>query len=126
MRGEGRALTGREDARGEDLLVRSLRRVVAFADGAEEIVLQAEQGVEALEDGPRGAGAVAIVADEAADEEAVALLDPGLVVLAIGPAAGEVDAPALAPAEQAGVNELAAVVPVPRVFCVVKNGTLKD
>jgi len=67
-------------------------------------VLQAEQVLETLQHGPGGAGAVAVVAHEPAHEQAVALLDPGLVVLAIGPAAGETDAAALAPAEQAGVD----------------------
>src|SRR5262249_44990078 len=40
-------------------------------------------------------------------------LDPGLVVLAIGPAPGEADAVALTPAKQAGVDEFAAIVTVP-------------
>src|SRR5215475_1602941 len=89
------ALSGGEDPRGEDSLVRSPWGVVAFvdtaadpalaqefADGAEEVVVEAKQGVEALQGGPRRAGAVAVIADEAADQQAIALLDPGLVIFA--------------------------------------------
>ena len=54
-------------------------------------MLQAEQAVQALQDGEGGAGAIAVVADEAADEQAIALFDPGLIVLAIGAAPGEAD-----------------------------------
>lgn len=86
----------------------------SLADGTEEVVLQAKQAVQPLQDGEGGAGAVAIIADEAADEEAVALLDPGLIILAIGAAAGKANALAAAPGEQAGVEELAAVIAVPR------------
>src|SRR5215831_8536562 len=129
LRRERGALGGREDAGGEDALIRRLGRIVAFAepaadaalahelaDGAEEVVLQPEQPVEPLEHRPGGPGAVAIVADEPADEQAVALLDPGLIVLAVGAAAGEAHSPTLAPAEQGGVDELAAVVAVPRAY----------
>jgi hypothetical protein len=89
IRGEGGVLGGRGGARGEEALAGGLRRIVVFADRAEEFVLQPEQVVEAREDGPRGAGTVAIVAYEAADEKAVALLDPGLIVLAPGAAAAD-------------------------------------
>jgi hypothetical protein len=85
----------------------------SLQDGPEEVVLQAEQAVEAPQDGPGGAGAVAVIADEAADEQAVALLDPGLIVLAIGPAAGKANLAALTPTQQAVIDELAAVVAVP-------------
>lgn len=47
-------------------------------------MLEAQEAVQALQDGLGRAGARAIVADEAADDEAVALLHPGLIVLAIG------------------------------------------
>jgi hypothetical protein len=74
-----------------------------LADGAEEVVVQPEQAVEALQDGQGGPGAVAIATDEAADEEPVALLDPGLIILAIRPAAGEADALATAPRHETRV-----------------------
>jgi hypothetical protein len=48
------------------------------------MVYLAQQAVQALQDGLGGAGAIAIVADEGAAEEAVALVRPGLIVLAIG------------------------------------------
>jgi hypothetical protein len=47
-------------------------------------VYLAQQPVPALQDGLGGAGAMAIVAGEGAAEEAVALVRPGLIVLAIG------------------------------------------
>lgn len=46
-------------------------------------MVQPEEAVQPLQDGKAGAGDVAVVPDEAADHEAVALLDPGLIVLAI-------------------------------------------
>jgi transposase len=123
LRGQRLPLLGGEPAGGEHPLVRGLGRIVALedlapdppfaeqlTDGAEEVVLEPEQGVKALEDRPGGAGGVAVVADEATHEEAVTLLDPGLVVLAIGPAPGETDPVVPAPAQQAGVDELAAIV----------------
>src|SRR5574339_422228 len=126
LRGQRMPLRGGEGAGGPQSLVRGLGGVVAlhdlapdpvlaqqFADRAEEVVLEAEQTVEALQDRPRRAGAEAVVADEAAHEQAVALLDPGLVILAIGAPAGEADAVVAAPAEQGGIDELAAVVAVP-------------
>src|SRR5215471_7038304 len=124
--GECGALSGREDPGGEDPLVRGLWGVVAlvdttadpslaqeFADGAEEVVLEAKQGVEALQGGPRRAGAVTVIADEATDQQAIALLDPGLVIFAIRPPSRKAHALALAPAEQGRIDELAAVVTVP-------------
>src|SRR5215470_4299745 len=120
------ALSGREDPSGEDPLVRGLWGVVAlvdttaepslaqeFADRAEEIVVEAEQDVEALQGGPRRAGAIAVIADEAADEQAIALLDPGVVIFAIRSPPCKAHALALAPAEQGRIDELAAVVTVP-------------
>src|SRR5262245_33322745 len=120
------ALSGGEDPRGEDPLVRSPWGVVAFvdtaadpalaqefADGAEEVVVEAQQGVEALQGGPRRAGAVAVIADEAADQQAIALLDPGLVIFAIRAPPRKAHALPLAPAEQGRIDELAAVVTVP-------------
>src|SRR5258708_6803691 len=122
--GGQRLLPVRGECRGgQDPLVGRLGGVILFvdpapdpmfveqlADGPEEIVLQAEQIVEALQHGAGGASAVAVVADQAPHEQAVARLDPGLVILAIRAPAREADAPALAPAEQAGVDELAAIV----------------
>src|SRR5262245_30781613 len=120
------ALSGGEDPRGEDPLVRSPWGVVAFvdtaadpalaqefADGAEEVVVEAQQGVEALQGGPRRAGAVAVIADEATDQQAIALLDPGLVIFAIRAPPRKAHALPLAPAEQGRIDELAAVVTVP-------------
>src|SRR5215472_15481130 len=120
------ALSGGEDPRGENPLVRSPWGVVAFvdtaadpalaqefADGAEEVVVEAKQGVEALQGGPRRAGAVAVIADEAADQQAIALLDPGLVIFAIRAPPRKAHALPLAPAEQSRIDELAAVVTVP-------------
>ena len=111
---------------GEHALIGRLRRVIALddlaadaplaeelANGAEEVVLQAEQAVQALQDGEGGAGAIAVVADEAADEQAIALFDPGLIVLAIRATPGEADFMAAAPAEQAAVDKLTAVVAMP-------------
>jgi len=96
------ALLGGEHPGGQDPLVRREGGVIVLADvaadplfaqeladGAEEVVRQAEQAVEALQDSLGRAGAIAVVAHEAADDEAVALLDPGLIVLAIGAAARE-------------------------------------
>jgi hypothetical protein len=54
-------------------------------------VLQPEQVVDALQGSGGRAGAVAVIAHEASDEQAVALFDPGLIVLAIWAAAGEAD-----------------------------------
>jgi len=84
------------------------------ADKAEEVVLQAEEAVQPLQDGKGGPGAVAVVADEATDEEPVALLDPGLIILAVRPAAGEADPLATAPGHETRVEEFAPVVTVPR------------
>src|ERR1700716_2830984 len=124
--GQRLPLLGGERTGGQYPLVRRLGDVVALedpapdptlaaqlADGAEEVVVQAKQPVEPPQDGPGGGGAVAVVADEPPHEQAVALLDPGLVVLAIRSPAGEADPAAPAPAEQAGVDELAAIVAVP-------------
>src|SRR6266851_1632641 len=123
LRGQRLPLLGGALAGGQYPRVRRLGDVVALedpapdpalaaqlADGAEEVVVQAEQAVEPSQDGPGGAGAVAVVADEPPHEQAVARLDPGLVVLAIRSPAGEADPAAPAPAEPAGVDELAAIV----------------
>src|SRR5262245_48517663 len=126
LRRQGLLLVGREPAGDQDPLVRGWGRIVALedlapdppfaqqlADWAEEVVLEAQQGVQALQDRPRGTRAVAVIAAEPPDEQAVALLHPGLVVLAVGPAAGEADAAMAAPPDEAGVDELTAVVTVP-------------
>jgi len=85
-----------------------------LADRAEEVVLQAlSRPKRRCRTAQARPGAVAVVADEAAPEQAVALLDPGLVVLAVGPPAGEADAAVATPAEQGGVDELAPIVAVP-------------
>src|SRR3989449_1016736 len=84
-----------------------------LAHGAEEVELQAEQPVEPLQDRERRARAVPVVADQAAHGQPVALLDPGLVVLAVGPAPGEAQPPAAAPREDELVEELAAIVTMP-------------
>ena len=92
---QGLALGLGQDATEEHPLVGGLEGVVLLedlaanaalaeelADGAEEVVLLAEEAVQPLQDGQGGAGAEAVVADEAKNEEAVALLDPDLIVLA--------------------------------------------
>src|SRR5713226_7169152 len=111
-----------QPARRQHALVWGLRGIVALEDPAadaplgheladrEEVVLQTQQPIQALQDAPGRARAVAIGADEAAHEEAIALLDPSLIVLAVRPGAGEADAPVAAPAQQAGIDELAAIV----------------
>src|SRR5262245_18285564 len=126
LRGEGLPLRGGEPAGGQELLVGGLGGVVALEDlgaasasaeqlphRAEEVVLEPAQVVEALQDGPGRTGAEAVVADEPAHEQAVALFDPRLIVLSVRPAAGEADPVAPAPAEQGGVDELTAIVAVP-------------
>jgi len=123
---EGVPLVGAEEASGQHPLGGGLGEIVALddpaadaaltdelADGAEEVELQPEQTIEALQDGEGGAGARAVVAHEPADDEAVALLDPGLIVLAIRAAAREANALPAAPGQQAVVDEFAAVVAGP-------------
>ena len=55
---------------------------------------------------------VAVMTDEVADHGAVLLLDPGLVVLAVGPGPGELDAPLGAVLGESIVDEYAVVVRV--------------
>src|SRR5262249_54009598 len=138
---EDLTLLGREDSGGEEPLVGGLGRVVVLADlaaaallaaeladGAKEVVLEAEQAIEAVQGLLGRPGAVAVVADEPAHEQAVALLDPRpgifsvggaagggqrLGILAIGADGGEVHGVAATPAEQTVVDEFAAVVTVP-------------
>src|SRR6266849_9120655 len=75
-----------QPARRRHALVWGLRGIVALedlaadaplghelADRAEEVVLQTQQPIPALQDAPGRARAVAIGADEAAHEEAIAL-----------------------------------------------------
>jgi len=63
-----------------------------LVDWAEEVVMHTEEAVQPLKDGGGGPGAVAVVTDEAADEEAVALRDPGLIILEMRVPAGEAGA----------------------------------
>src|SRR5881296_2146026 len=131
LRCSAHALSARRGRRGaqpvgHDALIGRARNIVAFAnltadallteelaDRAEEVELQTEQTVEALQHGEGRARAVPVVADQAADDQAVALFDPGLIVLAVRPAAREADVSTPAPGEQVLVEELAAVIAVP-------------
>jgi hypothetical protein len=74
--------------------------------------LQPEQAVEPLEHA-KAARPILIVAGEAPHDEAVALFDPGLIVLAIGPPTREDDALPTTPLHQVLIDKLAAIVAVP-------------
>src|SRR5207247_1779881 len=78
----------------------------------EEVHLQPLQFVQALQGLESLLRGVAVVADDTADGEPVALLYVGLVVLLVPAAAAEADAVLAAPTLQAVVDELRAVVRV--------------
>lgn len=106
-------------------LIGSLRAIVAFGhpgpvpdfadhlgERLEEVEGETQEVVEAIPLVVGGPGAIAIVADEAADHGPDALLGVSLIVLAPGSATSELDPMAPAPREQAPVDELTAVVGV--------------
>src|SRR5579884_1238504 len=114
-----------EDAAGQQPPVGGLGAIIAFdhpgavalfghefPDGLKEVHVEAQQLVDRLQCGERGAGAVAVVADVPAEHRAVPLLDIGLVVFAIGAAAGEGNTLVATPWHEDVVQELAAVVGV--------------
>jgi hypothetical protein len=70
-------------ARRTAVTLRSARR--QLADGAEEVVLETQQAMQALQDSLGRAGPITVVADQAADDGHCAA-HPGLIVLAIGAA----------------------------------------
>jgi len=123
---EGQALGRAEHVGREEALIGRLRVIVtgpalaadataggAVAKRAKEVELGAQEAVEALEQGPGGARAVAIAADESAHGQPVALLDPGLIILPIHAPARELDLVSARVVEEAGVEEFAPIVGVP-------------
>lgn len=82
--------------------------------GLEEVHEQTRGAVESR-DGLRGGNTLeAAVAQELAHDSAVLLLNPGLVILAVGPRASEFDPMAEAVMDQKLVHKLAAVINVQR------------
>jgi hypothetical protein len=79
-------------------------RLEAVAEGAQVV------GIEGVEPGLLSGRVEAIVADQAADQCPVLLLDVAVVVLVVGPRTGELDAAVLAVFEEVEVDELAAGV----------------
>jgi len=117
------ALVGRQDAGRQQALMGCLGAIVAFrdpgavadlggqlAEGLEEVPVEAQDTVEGVEVREGRAGRVAIVANEAAYDRPVLLLGVGLIVLAPGAAAGEVDVFAAAPGEEEVVEKLPAII----------------
>ncbi len=113
---------------GQDPLVGRLRSIIAPPDLAvnclllaqtqdwlEEVLPQPQLGVQGAHPEERDLRVVAAIADVLADHRPVALLDVGLVVLAIGPRAGEEDrdwAAVLAVLKEMVIDERAVVVRV--------------
>ncbi len=80
--------------------------------GLEEVGVQAQALVDGIKGGDRRRGFVPVVADEAADDRPVFLLDVGLVVLAIRTAAGEGDVLLAAVAQELVVDEGVVIIRV--------------
>jgi hypothetical protein len=125
LRLEGGGLVWGQEVGSPETLVRGAGGVVAFADAPpdplvgddladrlEEVEVGAEEGVYGGELDGSGLGGEAAVADDAADRGPVALLDPGLIVLAVGATPGGADAASATVGLDEGVEELAAVVGV--------------
>ena len=111
--------------RREQTRARRLRRVVAFANpGAvtrlfgelerrlENVDEQARRRIQASQRCRGGYALQATIPDQSADDRAVLLLDPRLVVLPIRPASCEIDPMFLAEGDQHLVEKLAAVIDV--------------
>ena len=130
IRGDLAQLTlggNRDTLRLQETLARRLWRMIAlghlcavalfgsqFERGLEEVHEQPGRSVEAR-DCPRCRQAFkAPIAQELAHNGAVLLLDPRLIVLAVGPRTGEFDAVTQAIFDQPVVDELAAVVHIQR------------
>ena len=114
-----------EDPAGEQPAVGRLRAIVPlahagavalfgdqFADGLKKVHVEPQDLVHGLERQEGCTGAVAMVPDVAAEDGAIALLDIGLIVLAVGAAAGEPDALLATPRDEDVVEELPAIVGV--------------
>jgi hypothetical protein len=83
-----------------------------FLDGLEEVHVEASEAIDAGELRIGGLGREAIIADEAAHDGAVLLLDVGTVVFLVGAAPGEGDVHPLAVVVEDAVDELRAVVAI--------------
>src|SRR5688572_33410799 len=116
-------LLGQEDTGREEPLIGCARGIVALdhlaadavltdelAHGPEEVELESQQAIETLEDRESRARAITVIPDETADDEAVALLDPRLIVLAIRPPPRTADVMAATPLQQVITEELTAIV----------------
>src|SRR3990172_4865772 len=123
---QGLPLGDTEHAGGEERVVRGGGGIILLVDltadaplgqqlpdRPEEVELQAEQAVEALQARIGGARAVAVVAPAPAPGQPVLLLDPGLIVLPVAAAPGEADPLAPTPADERLVEKLAPVVRMP-------------
>jgi hypothetical protein len=122
----GSALRAWKHSRGQEPLVGSLGTVVTFegpgskaflgdqfADGAQEVQLESVEAVKLLKCQEGRPGAIAIMPDESADGQPVALLDIGLIVLAVAPSPGHSDSLVSAPADKPLIEELRPIVDVP-------------